>query len=154
MKRLFLFLAFATVLSANAQEITEKNLEGNWKMCAFDVNGIYWDLKTDAVKLPPEYSTLGENQKEALIADIKGGLSDHKDGTFMIRGNYLEQTMAGQEASGNYTIEKKDGKDYLRIVNDDAGKTVDVVQVALKDGKMYIIIADAIGGTSTLVYSK
>jgi hypothetical protein len=154
MKKLFLFMTFSVVLAAQAQEVTEKSLEGNWKICAFDVNGIYWDFKTDAVRLPAEYANLGESQKEALIADIKTGLTDHKNGTFIIKGNYLEQNMAGQEASGSYTIEKKDGKDYLRIVNDDAAKTTDIVQVTLKDGKMQITVADAMGGTSTLIYCK
>lgn len=154
-KMITLLITSLTTIIAIGQDITEQNLQGDWKMCAFDVNGIHWDFKTDTVKLPAEYEgTLGQSQKDALIADIKGGLADYKEGTFMIKGNYIEQSMNGDVASGTYTIENMDGLDYLRVVNDDAAKSVDMLRVLLKDGQMHITIPDEIGGASTLIYCR
>lgn len=154
MKKLLLLLAFAFSAVLSAQEVTQQSLQGSWKICAFDINGIHWDFKTDVVKLPAEYENLGQSQKDAMIADIRHGLADYKDGTFMIKGNYLEQTMGGQTGSGTFTIEKQKDNTFLRIVNDNAEKTVDLMKAVLKEGKMHLTIPDEMGGTSTLVYCR
>jgi len=154
MKIFLLLLTLIVSAALSAQEVTHQSLQGIWNICAFDVNGIHWDFKTDVVKLPPEYENLGQSQKDAMIADIKHGLADYKDGKFMIKGNYMEQTMGGQTGSGTFTIEKQKDNTFLRIVNDNAEKSVDLMKAVLKEGKMYLTVPDEMGGTSTLVYCR
>ncbi|MCW4469036.1 hypothetical protein OGH69_08680 [Flavobacterium sp. MFBS3-15] len=157
MKTLFYSLAFFLIATlASAQAITQERLQGAWKICAFNVNGINWDFKTDVVTLPAEYeaSTLGPSQKEAMIADIRAGLADYKDGSFVIKGNYVEQSMAGQTASGTFSLQEQNKKWYINIVNDDAAKTTETLMVALKDGKMQLTIPDGMGGITILTYCK
>ncbi|AWH83768.1 hypothetical protein HYN59_00960 [Flavobacterium album] len=155
-KTILLFVACLTTALAAAQEITEKDLIGSWKMCAFDINGIHWDFKSDTVKLPPELlSSLGESQKAAMIADVREGLADYKEGTMAFKkGYYMEQSMAGQEASGTYTIEKKDNFYLIKVTNHDAGNTVETLGVALVNGQLHISMPDDIGGTTILIYCK
>ena len=157
MKTLLLSISFfLTITFARAQSITQENLQGNWKICAFNVNGIIWDFKSDVVTLPAEYdnSSLGPSQKEAMIADIRAGLADYKDGSFIVKGNYVEQSMAGQTASGTFTLQEQNKKWYINITNDDAAKTTETLMVALKDGKMQLTIPDGMGGITILEYCK
>ncbi len=156
MKKIFLlFATFLIATFAQAQTVTKDSLQGNWKMCAFDINGIRWDFKSDSVTLPSEYeSSLGQSQKDAMIADVKTGLADYKEGTCLIKGNYIEQAMAGDTASGTFSLTEQNKKSYINIVNDDAAKSTDILMVSLKDGMMHLTIPDEIGGVTTLIYCK
>ncbi|MEL1245421.1 hypothetical protein AAEO56_14195 [Flavobacterium sp. DGU11] len=155
-KTILLFVACFTTALASAQTITETDLLGDWKICAFDINGIFWDFKSDTVKLPPELaSSLGESQKAAMIADVKYGLSEYKNGTMVFKkGYYLEQSMAGDEASGTYTIEKKGDLYVIKITNDDAKNTVETVGIKLVDDQLHISMPDEIGGMTILIFCK
>ncbi|WP_294822904.1 hypothetical protein [uncultured Flavobacterium sp.] len=151
---LLLFAAFFIPALSNAQAVTPESVQGNWKMYAFNINGIYWDFKSDVVTLPAEYEKLGKSQKDAMIADIRSGLAVYKEGTLSIKGNYVEQQMDGKTGSGTFTIEKQKESTFLRIVNDNAEKTVDIMKAVIADGKLHLTIPDEMGGASTLIYCK
>jgi isopentenyl diphosphate isomerase/L-lactate dehydrogenase-like FMN-dependent dehydrogenase len=157
MKKLLCLAAlFFITAHSTGQSITPDKLEGNWRICAFDINGITWDFKTDVITLPQEYDkSLGENQKQAMITDIREGLKAYKDGSIAFKtGNYIEQSMAGEVASGIYSIENKNGLQYLKIVNDDAQKSIDTLQARFSEGKLYLTVPDEIGGKTVLTYCK
>lgn len=149
MKKLF-YLSFAFCLLSTlafAQKITEKDLQGKWKLTYFTADGITFDVEKDLL-------TISDEAKETIppnaIAQLKESLEPFKEAFAIFEGNKVTQTMSTESNTGTFTIVEKDKQQYLRAtyngVADDAG-------VAIKDKKLHLTITGD-GDDAVMIYSK
>lgn len=155
MKKVFLFcmaMCLATTL-AFAQKITNKDLQGNWKLAAFDASGIRLDLKTQDVTISPD---LAAQLTPEAVTGIKEGMKQavaplstsfvNFTGT-----NNVSLSIAGDTQAGTYTLAEKDGKQHLAVKKAD-GTTAEL-PVAMKDKQLYVTLSQQ-GQQADFIFGK
>ena len=123
---------------ATAQKVTQKDLQGTWKMTSFIAGGLIVDVPTEKISLKPEVeSQLTPEQKKQFNDEMSLAMEMFKESYAYIEGNTIKQTMGGQEQKGTFTIKDKDGKQYLVLTENAEGPSEDML-VSIKDKKLYL----------------
>lgn len=131
-----LAMCFFTTI-ASAQKLTQKDLQGTWKMTAFNAGGLNVDVITEKVTLSPEVEAqMTPETKQQMQAGMQQAMEVFKASFAYVEGNNLRQTMGGQEQKGTFTIKDQDGKQYL-VLTQPEGITEDIL-VSMKDKKLYL----------------
>jgi hypothetical protein len=153
LRQLMLLFVLTIVSGASfAQKLTEKHVSGEWYMKAFHMSGVYFDFAKDSIALDPELkSQIAPDKMTAVIQDIKQRLKPFSRGYLKIGadGSY-KQILMGDSATGTYTIVEKDSKQYLRILNNNTKKDIDMLGVWKDRGWLYISY-DAEGESPTIM---
>lgn len=154
MKKL-LFLSFALCLFttvASAQKITEKDLQGKWKLDYFNADGVIFDVVKGKVtiseetkkQMPPETVEQMENNPEAVIEPFKSAY-------VVFNNNNFEQTMGSDSSGGIYTLVEKDKQTFMNIAFQDG--ITDSSTLLIKDNKLHITITGE-GDNILMIYSR
>ncbi|KOS07810.1 hypothetical protein AM493_18440 [Flavobacterium akiainvivens] len=133
MKKLLLTAGFMlAAVALHAQTITQEQLQGKWRLVTYnDNNGSIdivkgtWKVNDDVqnkVSIEEQYNDIVLQAQEAVLT---------------IKGNTASQTVMGEEHSGSFTLQDKDGKTYMTVDQD----TTTVPQVFIKDNALHL--ADA-----------
>lgn len=130
---IFMFTSIAT-----AQKVTEKDLQGTWKMTNFTAGGIIVDVPLNKISLQPEVeSQLTPEQKKQFNDEMSLAMEMFKDSYAYIDGANLRQTMGGQEQKGTFTLKELNGKQYI-VLNNGEGAPSEDIMVTIKDKKLYL----------------
>ncbi|KOS07813.1 hypothetical protein AM493_18455 [Flavobacterium akiainvivens] len=127
---LYLLPLFVTTLSATAQ-VTDKSLEGRWKLVSYDdgfaiidVEKDTWIKKDQSEGLNKTYST--------RCTPYEGVVRWSRESRFEFNDGVLTILSDGEREAKKYLLEFKDGKTYVRIEGEE-----DVQCIYIKDGKMH-----------------
>jgi hypothetical protein len=150
-----LYLCLAVCLCttlAFAQKVTNKELQGNWKMTGFNTQGIGLDLKTQEVTISPE---LQAQLTPEAITGIKEGMKqaiEPLSASYVnFKGNTMKLAVGPEAETGDFTLTEKDGKQSLALKNAD-GTTTDL-PVMMKDKLLYLTLSDK-GQTADFIFRK
>ena len=122
---------------AQAQSLTDKDLQGTWAIHSFYVSGITIDVATGDVTFSDELKTqMTPEIQEQVKGQMAGASNALKGGTIVVNGKDLTRTIAGTSKKGTYAFKEADGKQYLTITYEDG--TTSEVGVAKKDNLLHI----------------
>lgn len=141
MKNLFLALAFTTGLfttSVSAQKVTEKELQGNWKLSTYVAYGASLNVETGEVTVPKE---IEKSTNPGILKQIKDNMSQLKEqlktSYIYITGNNFRQIIADEVKDGPFTLKEGKGS-YVIAANFDDG-TSSNIPVSINDkGQLHI----------------
>lgn len=123
---------------ATAQKVTEKDLQGTWKMTSFIGGGLIVDVPLNNISLKPEVeSQLTPEQKKQFNDERELAMEMFKESYAYIDGNSIRQTMGGKEQKGSFTLKEQDGKQYL-VLTESEGSATENIEVSMKDKKLYL----------------
>jgi sugar lactone lactonase YvrE len=144
MKKLLLAAAFMlAVFSAQAQTVTQAQMQGKWRMAsATNPFGT-----VDIIKGTWKLNEKGLENKEANEEMFNGIVLQAQDAVLVISGNTVTNHVAQQELGGEYSLEVVDGKTYMSVDDGSSGKP----QVFFKGGDMYF--TDAAEGVE-IIYKQ
>jgi hypothetical protein len=153
MKKIFLLCLFVFIsAAASAQKVTEKDLQGNWKMTAFNAGGINVDVATEKITLSKEMEgKVTPQQQQQMQAQMAQAMTIFKTSSVSVAGNSFNQTMGQQQQKGTFTLKEKEGKQYLMLTQENG--TVEELNVAISGKMLHIGQGDATKG-ATFVYIK
>ena len=136
---IYLCLAICMFTSiAAAQKVTEKDLQGTWKMTNFVAGGLIVDVPANTVTLQPELaSQLTPEQKKQFDEGTSLAMEMFKESYAYIEGKTIKQTMGGKEQAGTFTIKEQDGNQYLVLTENEGSPSEDIL-VSIKDKKLYL----------------
>lgn len=154
MKKLLYFtfaLCFFTTL-ASAQKVTEKDLQGKWKLTYFIANGVTFDIVKEKV-------TISDEAKSMMSADIFQQLQNHpSEAIEPFKAAYadfdkgkLKQIMGADVTECVYTIIEKDGQQFVHVTYADGAS--DDTGIVIKDKQLYLTITGN-GDDAQMIYSK
>lgn len=140
-KIVFLLLSCGLALTASAQKLTQKDIQGTWKLAGFNVEGVYLDVVKEDVtfskELEAKYPEIAREQiKLGMLENIEGFQSART----YIDGNNIKQTMGPEEDKGTFTIATK-GADQFIIISNPEGAT-DELKAFFKDKQLHMIQKD------------
>ncbi len=153
MKKLtYLFVAFCLTTVASAQKLTEKDIQGTWKLVSLEAAGMKIDVPTEKVTFSPEMQAqMSPELQQQAQAEIGGAMEMFKESFAYIEGKSMRQAMGPEEAKGTFEIAQKDGKSVMTYTMDDG--VVEEIAVSMVDKKLTLSMNDE--GTSTvLIYTK
>lgn len=138
MKKIIYLLALCLItVSAIAQKLTDKDLQGSWKLAVFNHNGVNVNVSTGAVTISEEMkSQLSPEMMSQIDESVKEVLEPLRASNVTFTGNSIMQNMGGQEKNGTYTIKDKDGHQVMTTAWSDA--TTSETTVWIKDNQLYI----------------
>jgi hypothetical protein len=140
-KLVFLFIACNFTITAFAQKLTQKDIQGTWKLAGFSVEGIYLDVAKEDVTFSKE---LEAKYPEVAREQIKLGMLENIEGfqsaRTYIEGNNIRQTMGGEEDKGTFTITTKGADQFIAISNPEGA--TDEVKSFFKDKQLHMIQKD------------
>lgn len=151
-KLLYLSLAFCLLTTlASAQKITEKDLQGKWKLASFTADGITFDIEKGAVTISEEAKAgLPPEALAQLKANMDAAIEPFKQAFVIFEGNKVKQTMGTESNEGTFTVIEKDKQQYLHAtygeITDDAG-------VIIKDKRLHLTITGD-GDDAQMIYTK
>gem|GEM_PF-1756549 len=139
-KILYLFTACCIATLAQAQTLTEKDLQGNWAIHSFHASGIIVDAVTGEVSFSDEIkSQLTPELEQQIKGQMAGASEALKGGTINIDGNNLTRTISGTSKKGTYALKETDGKQSIVITYDDG--TSNEVGIAKVDNMLSVTAA-------------
>jgi hypothetical protein len=153
MKKL-LFLCLACLISSlsQAQQLTEKDFQGNWKLKEYVASGATLDVATGQVTASKE---LAENAHavvvEQIVSSLKQAAEPLRTAYFTVNGNNVSQSMMDQLQVGTYTLGEKNGRQVMMARFDD-GSTADIY-VAIIDNQLHIAKIRS-GQVSEFIYTR
>ncbi|MDV6168790.1 hypothetical protein R1T16_10160 [Flavobacterium sp. DG1-102-2] len=151
-KLIYLFVALCAFTAASAQKISDKDLQGNWKLTSVNMSGITIDLVTGAVVIPEEQKAqLTPDVAAQLDAGMKQAAEQLKNSSASFTGNTVKQNMAGKEKTGTYTL-KEEGTNQIMSATWSDASTSDTT-VWIKEKKLHISKSGQ-GQTLELVFVK
>lgn len=151
-KLIYLFAACCISVSALAQKITDKDLQGNWKLTGFNQNGITLDVTSGAVSVSEEMKAqLSPEMMSQIDESVKQVLEPLRASSVAITGNNIKQNMGGQEKIGTYTLKESDGRQVMTTAWSD--KTSSETTVWIKDKQLYIFKYEQ-GQSAEFVFNK
>jgi hypothetical protein len=151
-KLLYVFVACCFATMASAQTVTEKDLQGNWKMASFFTSGITLDIATSAVTISEELkSQITPDIEEQINTGMQAAAAQLKDSSLTINGKNLSQKIAGTEKKGTYVLKDLEGKQYIAITYDDG--TSNEVSVTIKDKQLHITRSEN-GQEAEFIYTR
>jgi hypothetical protein len=149
MKKLFVFVLFAISVAAQAQAVTEKDLEGSWELVGLNDGDVILDFEKGTAKLTEESAEgLSRREIKEEEADVEADMEDYKYDypvTFTAKGNQVRIVLDGEEQVGTFTIQN--GNTMILVF--EGGE--DVARIELK-GKKLVLINDE--EEVTLTYKK
>ena len=151
-KLIYLFVALSVCAVASAQKITDKDLQGNWKLIGLSTNGVYLDVTTGTVTIP-------DDLKAQLTPDITTQINDAmtqaaaqlKNSTASFTGNALKQNMGGKEKNGTYTLKEVEGGQVMTTTWSDA--TTSETGISIKEKKLSVLRTGQ-GQTAEFIFIK
>lgn len=151
-KVLYLFLVCCIGTVASAQKITGKDLQGSWKLAAFNAGGIYLDMNTGLASISDELkSQLTSEEMTELNESMKQGIEPLKTSTISFTGTSVKQNIAGQERNGTFEIKDINGEQ--RILSTYTDGSTSNTAIYIKDKKLYISKSEQ-GQTAELIFDK
>jgi hypothetical protein len=152
MKKLILFVALSVCSLASAQKVTDKDLQGNWKLTGLSTNGISLDIATGVVVISDELKAQLTPEITTQINDgMKQAAEQLKNSSTTFTGTTLKQNIGGQEKSGTYTLKDVNGTQIMTATWSDA--TTSETSVWIKEKKLHISKSEQ-GQTAELVFVK
>lgn len=151
-KLIYLSVAFCFLTTlACAQKITEKDLQGKWKLASFNAQGVTFDVEKGAINISDEAKQmLPPEALEQLKGSADAALESFKMAYVIFDANKVTQTMGPESNEGTFTIIEKDKEQYLHAtygdMTDDAG-------IAIKDKRLHITITGD-GDDAVMIYTK
>jgi hypothetical protein len=150
MKSFFLTLiAILSMLSLCAQNATQNDLQGDWKLVTYVVKGASLDVQTGQVTLSKPESALMEAMGERLKADMESYAGGLRVSSLEIAGNNFDQVVGDTARNGPFTIVEKNGQQYISAKFDNG--TSDQIPFKIFDGKLYLSNFD---GLKQYIYEK
>ena len=141
MKKLMLALAFISVISVQAQSITQHQLEGAWRMAfatnqmgTVDISKGTWQLK--------EKNNGAPNEADEMFNDMVLIAQETK---MVFKENTVSWIVSGKEHAKGFTLKESEGKTFI-IMDSDAEHAM---HVFFKDGNLYMAATDV-----ELVYKR
>ncbi|MES2486925.1 MAG: hypothetical protein V4581_13395 [Bacteroidota bacterium] len=152
-KHFYLVMAFCLMAAgANAQKLTEKDLQGHWNLMVFDISGIILDIKNDKVTLSDEVKgDIDEETAAAITEGMAGTLEVFKGAYIDFSGKNATVFLDGEE-KGTFVVTQKDSKNYVIITYTEDG-TEDEYEVSVK-GKELHVFAEEEGKPMEFIYEK
>ncbi len=151
-KLIYLFVACCICSVASAQKVSEKDLQGSWKLAAFNASGIYLDLATGLVTVSEELkSQLTPDIMEQINEGMKQATEQLKNSTTVFSGNTVEQKIGGKEKKGTYTLKDEAGMQTLTATWGDA--TTSEMVVFVKDNQLHLSKSEQ-GQSAELIFNK
>jgi uncharacterized protein YdeI (BOF family) len=151
-KLIYLVAVFCISLSALAQKLTDKDLQGNWKLTGFNQNGVTLDVATGAVSVSEEMKTqISPELMSQIDKSVQQILEPLRASSVTIAGNSIKQNMAGQEKTGTYVLKESDGR--LVMATSWSDKTTSETTVWIKDKQLYIFKYEQ-GQSAEFVFNK
>lgn len=151
-KALYLFLACCISTVASAQKVTGKDIQGNWKLAAFNASGIYLDMNTGLATISEELKSQLTSEDVAEINEsMKQGIESLKISTISFTGNAVKQNIAGDEKTGTFEI--KEINQEQRILSTYSDGSTSNTAIYIKDKKLYISKSEQ-GQTAELIFNK
>jgi hypothetical protein len=151
-KLMFLFVAVCLSTVASAQKLTEKDLQGNWKLSALETSGMLIDVEKEKIVLPPEMEAqLTDDQKQQMNAGMAQAMEMFKEAYAKFDGKKLTQNLGPEGQEGTFVLAQKDGKNVLTLTEAD-GSTKDII-VSIVDKKLRLEENEG-GASAVFVYAK
>ena len=155
MKKLIYLCLAACICTtlAFAQKVTNKDLQGNWKMTAFNAQGIGLDLKTQEVTISPEMQAqLSPEAITGIKEGMKQAVGPLSSSYVNFSGTNVTMAIGSPDAQANaFTLNEKEGKQSITVKNAD-GTTMDI-PVVMKDKKLYMTLTDG-GQQADFIFMK
>ena len=153
MKRLiYLFVACSISLTALAQKITDKDLQGSWKLAGYNQNGIAVNIATGAVTVSEEMKNqISAEMMSQIDESVKQVLEPLRASSVTFTGAAIFQNMGGQEKNGTYTLKESDGRQVMTTTWSD--NTTSETSVWIKDKQLYIFRYEQ-GQSAEFVFNK
>jgi hypothetical protein len=151
-KLIYLFVACSLTMAASAQKVTQENLQGTWKLAAFNTSGIYLDLATGLVTISDELkSQLTPEMMTELNNSMKEGVEALRPSKVVFTGNNVDQNIAGQEKKGTFEIKDVNGEQHLISTYSDG--TPSDTTIFIKDKQLHISKSEQ-GQSAELIFNK
>ena len=131
MKKSFLIICTLFCFAASwAQKVTQKDLQGKWKLISYSIPNATLNVETGEVTL-----TVVNDATASLKTDMEGFAEDLKATYIEIEGNNFYQIVIDSVKNGPFTLGEKDGMQSINAVFDDG--TQEQLPFELKDGKLH-----------------
>lgn len=141
------------VLTASAQKINQKDLQGKWTLVALETEGIIFDFVKEDVVIPDAIkSQIPPEQLEQTKAGMLSSVAAIKGSYMLITDNNMKSTLGPQEMNCTFTLSEKDKKQYMTV--NIPGEGPDEAEIVLKDNKLHIIQYTEGVKEGELVYTK
>ncbi|MES2487237.1 MAG: hypothetical protein V4581_14975 [Bacteroidota bacterium] len=137
MKKLHLtVIVLFALFSAQAQNIAEADVLGEWKLAKMDFNGILMNFETNEVTVAPGAEE--NSEVEDLKAMLQSGLSDEiKNTSIAFKPNFVFESREGDTVkTGKYKL-ASDGTRQVLLVDTPEVMTIDI---SLKEGLLEWIL--------------
>lgn len=136
-KFIFAFVACIFALFASAQKITEKDLQGNWKLTGLITAGIALDVRTGKITnskeaeitIPPDAFTIIKDN----IKQYGGSLNNSYTN---ITGNSIKQVLGDITKNGTFMLKDYKKIQLISIKNDDGTNTE--IPIKIVNERLYI----------------
>ncbi|PZR14577.1 MAG: hypothetical protein DI539_18860 [Flavobacterium psychrophilum] len=133
-----------------AQKHTPKDLQGNWKLVTYNVQGASLDVTTGkAILTEKNDSPLMAAMGGKLIADMESYAEGLRMSTLEITENNFSQVVVDFMRNGPYTITEKNGQQFISASFDDGTK--DDIAFKFIDGKLCLF---SLKGPKQYIYKK
>jgi hypothetical protein len=151
-KLLYLFVAVCISATASAQKLTDKDIQGTWKLAALEASGMVIDVVKEKVTLPPETEAmLTEEQKAEMNAGMAQAMEMFRESFAKIEGKNLTQNLGPEEQKGTFVMAQKEGKNVITLTQED-GTTKEII-VSIVDKKLRLEENEG-GAAAVFVYTK
>jgi len=153
MKKLIYLTALSLLsVSAIAQKLTDKDLQGNWKLSGFNHNGVNLNVLTGDVVISEDMKAqLSPEMMSQIDESVKEVIEPLRLSNVTFAGNSIMQNMGGQEKNGTYTIKDKDGHQVMTTSWNDT--TTSETTVWMKNQQLYIFKYEQ-GQSAEFVFTK
>lgn len=149
---MYLLVAFCLTTVASAQKLTEKDIQGTWKMVSLDAPQMKIDVATEKIVLSPEMEAqMTPEMKQQMEAGMAEAFEVFKESYAYVEGKNLRQAMGPEERKGTFVIAQKDGKNVMTFTTADG--TSEEIIVALADKKLSLTLSGG-GESATFTYVK
>ena len=142
MKKLFLLLAACMLTAAaTAQKITQKDLQGTWKLASFSVSGLSLDVATENITFSKEMQAKypGEALEQIKLSMLES-VEGFKTARTYVEGSTIRQVVGPDEDKGTFTITDK-GTEQFIVISNPEGIAAEM-QIFFKDKQLHIIQKD------------
>ncbi|AWH83767.1 hypothetical protein HYN59_00955 [Flavobacterium album] len=151
-KLMYLFVALCLTTVASAQKLTEKDIQGTWKLASLEAGGMKIDVVAEKINLSPEQEAkMTPEMKQQMEAGMAQAMEMFKESYAYIDGKNLRQTMGPEEQKGTFVLANKDGKNIITLTKDDG--TTEEITVSIVDKKLHLVQSGE-GASADFTYTK
>ena len=142
-KSLFIICTLLCFAASWAQKVTEKELQGKWKLISYTVTNATLDVETGKVTVVNPNDT-----SASLKKDLEGFADDLKTAYIEIQGNNFYQIITDAVKNGPFTLDEKNGIQSINAAFDDG--TNEQLPFIMKEGNLHFKLRH----NKTYVYKK